>query len=97
MRTIFLAAAVILSSTATVSMAQQPTPMAAPSQPYVPTATSSVDLMRTIPCDRVRRNTDGSWTIPGTVVMGGMRMTDDTFKGGQEQTILDGRCMPDTK
>ena len=60
--------------------------------PYTSTASTSVELVSSVPCDRVRHNADGSWTMLGTVVMSGITMTNTSFKGGREGPILASRC-----
>jgi hypothetical protein len=70
--------------------AQTPAATSNPKDPS--TWTSSVDLATYLPCSQWRRNPDGSWTIPGTVHLGGSEMTDTTFGRGREAEILDKRC-----
>ena len=60
--------------------------------PYASSAPSPTEMLSEIPCDRVRHNSDGSWTIPGTIYLGPVVMRDITFNRGAEAAILDFRC-----
>lgn len=64
---------------------------------YQSSATNSAQLAQEIPCNYVRKNLNGSWTFPGTVIMSGMTMQNTTMGGGKEATILDARCGAHTK
>lgn len=68
------------------------TGMAPAAMPYVSQSSNAVGLAREIPCGRIVQNTDGSWTIPGSIVMNGTTMTNQTFPRGQDDATLDARC-----
>ena len=75
--------ALAVLSVATPALAQQSTPI----------YRSSVDAARALPCDSVRRNADGSWTMKGAVVIGGITMKDSVYeKDTDEAPILETRC-----
>lgn len=62
--------------------------------PYISVANAPTtgDAAELVPCDRVRHNPDGSWTVPGMVMIGSIVLTNSQFKDSDESRILDGRC-----
>lgn len=60
--------------------------------PFVVRGTTSLDIAHQVPCDRVRQNSDGSFTIVGTVVYDDQNTFGDTTFGREESMILRARC-----
>ena len=53
---------------------------------------SSSEIVKKLPCEAFSKNSDDSWTLVATVVVGGKSSSGNIYRHSAQSRILDQRC-----
>jgi hypothetical protein len=52
------------------------------------------DVLEKVPCEKVKKNENGSWSVTATVIIQGARFENPTVTEQERSTVLEKHCPP---